>query len=117
MGKMTQNTFSALFEFGKRVYSGELELKTAAQQMCLQNPEIAISSAQHYILWYSKMRRGEFLTWNSNSDLLLYYAKRIIDENGVEAGKMAINSALQFAKHVSRTELERDLNNLAEKIE
>ncbi len=115
MGKMTQNTFSALYEFGKRVYSGELELKAAAQQMCLQNPEIAISSAKHYILWYSKMRSGEFLTWNSNSDLLLYYAKKIIDENGVEAGKMAICSALQFAKHVSRTELERDLNNLAEK--
>lgn len=114
MAKMTQNTYSALYEFGKRVYDGEFDIKTAAQQVCLQNPEVAMSSAKHYILWYSKMRMGEFLTWNSNSDLLLYYARRIINENGVNAGELAINSAIKFARHVSRPELERDLNHLAE---
>ena len=113
MAKMTQNTFSTLFEYGKKVYNGEMELKDAAQKACQKNPEIAESSARHYILWYSKMRTGEHLTWNSNSDLLLYYAKRIIEEEGLEAGKAAIISAKGFAKHVSRIELENDLDKLA----
>ena len=113
MAKMTQNTFSTLFEYGKKVYNGEMELKDAAQKACQKNSEIAESSARHYVLWYSKMRTGEHLTWNSNSDLLLYYAKRIIKEEGIEAGKTAIVSAKGFAKHVSRTELEHDLDKLA----
>ena len=113
MAKMTQNTFSTLFEYGKKVYNGEMELKDAAQKACQKNPEIAESSARHYILWYSKMRTGEHLTWNSNSDLLLYYAKRIIEEEGLEVGKAAIISAKGFAKHVSRIELENDLDKLA----
>ena len=113
MAKMTQDTFSTLFNYGKRVYHGELELKEAARKACQQNSEIAESSSRHYILWYSKMRQGEHLTWNSNSDLLLYYAKRIIEEEGVEAGKKAILAAKGFAKHVSRTELEHDLDKLA----
>lgn len=113
MGKMNQNTFQTLFEYGKKVYQGSIDLGTAAAKACLQNPEVAISSARHYITWYSKMRTGEFLTWNSNSDLLLYYAKRIIEEEGLDAGELAIQSAKQFAKHVSRYELERDLDSLA----
>lgn len=114
MAKMTQNTFSTLFKFGKDVYNKNVDLKTAAQKACQINPEVALSSAKHYISWYSKMRSGEYLTWNTNSDLLLYYARRIAEENGVEAGKLAIYSALQFAKHVSRVELEHDLYRLAE---
>ena len=113
MGKMNQNTFRTLFEYGKKVYQGDIDLGTAATKACSQNPEVAISSAKHYITWYSKMRTGEFLTWNSNSDLLLYYAKRIIEEEGVDAGRLAIQSAKQFAKHVSRYELEQDLDTLA----
>ena len=113
MAKMTQDTFFTLFEYGKRVYNRELDLKEAAQKARQQNSEIAESSARHYILWYSKMRAGEHLTWNSNSDLLLYYARKIIEENGVEAGKKAIIAAKGFAKHVSRIELEHDLDNLA----
>lgn len=114
MAKMTQSTFSALYEFGKKVYEEQIDLKTAAQQVSSQNPEVAISSAKHYILWYSKMRVGEFLTWNTNSDLLLYYARKITEENGVYDGKLAIYSAIQFARHVSRSELERDLIHLAD---
>lgn len=117
MAKMTQNTFSTLYELGESVYEGKIDLKTAAQQACQRNPEVAISSAKHYILWYTKMRAGEYLTWNSNSDLLLYYAKRIAEENGGDAGGLAIYSAIQFARHVSRTELERDLYHLAENMD
>ncbi len=113
MGKMNQNTFKTLFEYGKRVYQGTMDLGTAAANASAQSPEVAVSSARHYITWYSKMRTGDFLTWNSNSDLLLYYARRIIEEEGADAGRLAIQSARQFAKHVSRQELEQDLDALA----
>ena len=113
MGRMNQSTFKTLFEYGKKVYQGELDLGTAATNANAQNPEVAVSSARHYITWYSKMKTGEFLTWNTNSDLLLYYAKRIIDEEGIAAGQLAIQSAKQFAKHVARHDLEEDLDHLA----
>ena len=86
MGRMNQSTFKTLFEYGKKVYQGELDLGTAATNANAQNPEVAVSSARHYITWYSKMKTGEFLTWNTNSDLLLYYVKRITEEDGADAG-------------------------------
>lgn len=113
MGRMNQSTFKTLFEYGKKVYQGELDLGTAATNANAQNPEVAVSSARHYITWYSKMKTGEFLTWNTNSDLLLYYVKRIIDEEGIAAGQLAIQSAKQFAKHVARHDLEEELDHLA----
>ena len=113
MGRMNQSTFKTLFEYGKKVYQGELDLGTAAAKANAQNPEVAVSSARHYITWYSKMKTGEFLTWNTNSDLLLYYVKRIMDEEGIAAGQLAIQSAKQFAKHVARHDLEEDLDHLA----
>lgn len=54
-----------------------------------------------------------FLTWNTNSELLKYYCKRIIEEEGSEAGSSAIKSAMKFAEHVSRNELIDDLRKLA----
>lgn len=116
MGKMNQSTFKTLYEFGKKVYQSEMDLGTAAAKACAQNPEVAVSSARHYITWYSKMRTGEFLTWNSNSDLLLYYARRIAEEEGHDAGRLAIQSAKQFAKHIARHELEQDLDMLSSKL-
>ena len=113
MAKMTESTFATLYELGRQVYCGEIDIRVAAEEASLQRPEIAQSSARHYILWYSKMRAGEHLTWNSNSDLLLYYARRIIEEEGSEAGSLAIHAAKQFAKHVSREDLENELNFLA----
>ncbi len=116
MGRMNQSTFKTLFEYGKKVYQGDMDLSTAAEKASTQSPEVAISSARHYITWYAKMRTGEFLTWNSNSDLLLYYARRITEEEGIAAGQLAIQSAKQFAKHVSRHDLERDLDKLAQEV-
>lgn len=113
MAKMTESTFATLFELGRQVYHGEIDIKAAAEQASSQRPEIVQSSARHYILWYSKMRAGEYLTWNSNSDLLLYYTRRIIEEEGADAGSLAIHAAKQFAKHVSRADLENNLNRLA----
>ena len=116
MGRMNQSTFKTLFEYGKKVYLGEIDLGTAASKASTQNPEVAISSARHYITWYAKMRTGDYLTWNSNSDLLLYYAKRIAEEEGLDAGRLAIQSAKQFAQHVARQELEEDLDSLSSEL-
>lgn len=65
--------------------------------------------------WYEEMRKGGFLTWNSNSDLLLYYAEQIIREDGAAAGITACRSVLKFAAHVNRTELADDVYKLEEK--
>lgn len=113
MGRMNEMTFEALFEYGKQVYHGEMTLDDAAKKVSTENTEVALSSARHYIMWYSKMRSGEFLSWNTNSGLLLYYAKRIIEEEGVTAGKLAIQSAMRFAKHASRKDLMTELERLA----
>ena len=113
MGKMNQSTFKTLFEYGKKVYQGELDLGTAATKANAQNPEVAVNSARHYITWYSKMKTGEFLTWNTNSDLLLYYANKIIVEEGISAGKLAIQSAKKYAAYKARHDLEAELDHLA----
>ena len=113
MEKMTENTFSILFEYGKKVYRQELSTDVAAKMVNESNPEVAVSSAKHYITWYSKMKTGEFLTWNTNSKLLLYYVNRIIKEDGIEAGGIAIESAKKYAQHAGRDDL---LNILSEDI-
>lgn len=59
--------------------------------------EIAQYSARHDILWYSKMCAGKYFTWNPDSDLLLYYARRIIEEEGAKVGSPAIPVAKLFA--------------------
>lgn len=112
MGRMTDKAISVLYENGKKVYNGELELNEAIRRANEECPEVAVSSARHYINWYSKMREGEILTWNSNSKLLLYYANRIIEEEGREAGEKAIQSVEAFAEHAGRAELDREAKKL-----
>lgn len=112
MGRLSDNTIKALYEYGKKVFNKELKENDAATIVNQRYPEVAISSAKHYILWYSKMREGDFLTWNSNSKLLLYYVENIIQEEGIEQGRIAALSAKKFADHVGRKELEKELDAL-----
>lgn len=114
MGRMTENAIKALFNYGKEVYQKHISLDDAAEKVHDESPEVAFSSAKHYIKWYGEMRNGDFLTWNSNSDLLLYYAEHIIKENGLETGKMACQSVLKFADHVNRTELAEAVHKLVD---
>ena len=115
MGKMTEDAIRVLFDYGKKVHQGEISLREAAEKVHDECPEVAVSSARHYVKWYGEMRAGEILTWNSNSELLLYYAERIIRENGAEAGKAACQSVLKFAAHANRMELADEVYKLAEK--
>lgn len=112
MGRLSDNTIKILYNYGKQVYLGELKENDAAIIVNQNCPEVAISSAKHYILWYSKMRTGEFLTWNSNSKLLLYYVEQIFLEEGYQAGKMAAEAAKKFAAHVGRKDLETAVNSV-----
>jgi len=114
MGRMTEETISALYGYGKKVFAGELPLDEASQQVHAEHSEVATSSARHYISWYGKMRSGDFLTWNTNSSLILYYAKHIIEEEGIDAGKLAIQAGNKFAEHASRHELENELRQLSQ---
>lgn len=117
MGRMTIETIKSLYQYGKKLYLKEIDLKEAVNKVHSSHPEVAESSARHYINWYSKMREGEYLTWNSNSSLLMYYAEHIIIDDGIEAGKIAIKAAKGFAKNAGRTDLERDLCNLEVKYQ
>lgn len=58
------------------------------------------------------MREGDYLTWNSNNKLLLYYVENIIFEEGIEEGRTAALSVKRFAEHIGRKELEKELDNL-----
>lgn len=111
--RMNEESFKTLYRYAKRVYSNEISLEDASAEVHSIHPEVAESSARHYLTWYSKMHTGEYLTWNTNSELLKYYCKRIIEEEGSEAGSLAIQSAMKFAKHVSRNELIEDLRQIA----
>lgn len=115
MGKMTEDAIRVLFDYGKKVYQGEIPLKEAAERVHEDCPEVAVSSARHYVRWYGEMKKGKILTWNSNSELLLYYAERIIRENEAETGKTACRSVLEFAAHANRTELADEVYKLADK--
>lgn len=115
MGKLTKVTISALYDYGKLCYLDKISEKDAAVKVNIEHPEVAISSARHYIHWYLEMRKGGYLTWNSNSSLLLYYAEKIIQEEGKDAGKLAIKSAMKFANHVKREPLIQDIRSLAQK--
>ena len=115
MGKMTENAIRVLFNYGKKAFQGDISLKEAAEKVHEDCPEVAVSSARHYVKWYEIMRNGEILTWNSNSELLLYYAEQIIRENGPEAGKAACRSVLKFSVHANRSELADEVHQLADK--
>ena len=117
MGRMTIETIKSLYQYGKKLYLKEIDLKEAVNKVHSSHPEVAESSARHYINWYSKMREGDYLTWNTNSSLLIYYAEHIIIDDGIEAGKIAIKAAKGFAKNAGRTDLERDLCNLEAKYQ
>lgn len=111
--RMNEESFETLYQYAKRVYSNEITLEDASIKVHSKHPEVAESSARHYLTWYSKMHSGDFLTWNTNSELLKYYCKKIIEEEGIGAGAIAIKSAMKFAKHVSRDVLIDDLVRLA----
>lgn len=111
--RMNEESFETLYQYAKQVYSNEMSLEEASIKVHSKHSEVAESSARHYLTWYSKMHTGEFLTWNTNSELLKYYCKKIIEEEGNDAGATAIESAMKFAKHVSRDELIDDLTRLA----
>lgn len=114
MGRMTEDTFSVLYEYGKKVYNGELTPDTAAQKANETNPEVAVSSAKHYINWYSRMRNGDMLTWNTNNQLLEFYVRKIIEELGITEGKTAIIAAKKYAKHAHREDLDHTLDVIAD---
>ncbi len=115
MGKITESGIRALYEYGKKVAQDKLPLMEAARQLNNEHPEVAISSAKHYINWYQKMKQGEALTWNSNSELLLYYAERMIQEEGPVVGARACRSVIKFGEHANREELIQAAHQLAAK--
>lgn len=115
MGKITESAIQALYQYGKAVAKGQLPLMEAARQLNSEHPEVAISSAKHYINWYHKMEQGEILTWNSNSELLLHYAERMIQEEGPVVGARACRSVIKFGEHANREELIQAAHKLAAK--
>ncbi len=49
MGRMTEDTYKTLYEYGKKVFLKEISVGEAAQKANKDNPEVALSSAEHYI--------------------------------------------------------------------
>jgi len=49
MGKMNESTYEALYVYGKKVFNNEMNAGEAAKVVNQSNPEVALSSAEHYI--------------------------------------------------------------------
>jgi 5-methylcytosine-specific restriction protein B len=117
MPKMTPEIVHYLYEKGKLVYENIEDKNIAIEEVCTKYPDdIADSSAKHYIELYSKMCEGKSSTWNSNTELLLYYVKTIIGEKGRNVGLNAYRVAMEFAQLKSRKELIMELNNLSKEF-
>lgn len=113
MGQMTEATFKTLYDQGKLVYNKAVSVAEAVKKACETSPEVAASSAEHYINWYSRMREGKFLSWNTNAKLLVYYVKRVIEEEDSHAAELAIKASREYAKYKNRVSLENELIELA----
>lgn len=118
MGKMTQELIEDLYIRGKAVHKEEISLKRATEEILNMYPDnIHESSAQFYLSLYSDLIKGRGSTWNQNSDLLIYYVRHIIEENGKSDGTKAYEGALKFAKAKSRKSLIASLEKLAAEFE
>lgn len=114
MGKMTQELIEDLYIRGRAVYKKEISLKCATEEILNMYPDnIHESSAQFYLSLYSDLIKGKGSTWNQNSDLLVYFVRHIVEENGVADGVKAYEGALKFAKAKSRKSLVANLEKLA----
>ena len=114
MGKMTQELIERLYELGKAVYKEEISLKKATENVLNGYPDnIHESSAQFYLNLYAELIKGKGSTWNQNSDLLVYYVRHIVKENGIVDGTNAYEGALKFAKAKSRKSLIASLEKIA----
>lgn len=118
MGKMTQELIEDLYIRGKAVHKEEISLKCATEEILNMYPDnIHELSAQFYLSLYSDLIKGKGSTWNQNSDLLIYYVRHIIEENGKSDGTKAYEGALKFAKAKSRKSLIASLEKLAAEFE
>ena len=114
MGQMTEDTYKALYRYGKAVYEKNIMLSDAIEKVCKENPEVAQSSAEHYIKWYGKMREGSFLSWNTNEKLIKYYVEKVIEENPEDAD-LAIKAARLYAQYKNSQQLNVELEEIANK--
>lgn len=114
MSKMTEQMIKDLYGLGKSVYKKELKLDNATEQMLnkYNEGEISKSSADFYIKLVSDFIEGKGSTWNQNSDLVVYYVRKITEEMGMKIGKNALHAGLSFAKSKSRKSLENELLQL-----
>lgn len=113
MGKMNESTYEALYVYGKKVFNNEMNAGEAARIVNHSNPEVALSSAEHYINWYSKMRSGEFLSWNTNAALLKYYVIKVYEEETLADAAKAILAARKYAQYKNRNDLDTELVHIA----
>lgn len=114
MGKMNESTYEALYVYGKKVFNGEMSAGTAASIVNKSNPEVALSSAEHYINWYSKMRTGDYSSWSTNAELLKYYVLKIISEESAEEAAKGVLAARKYAQYKRRNDLDVELIQIAE---
>lgn len=113
MGKMNESTYEALYVYGKKVFNNEMNAGEAAKVVNQSNPEVALSSAEHYINWYSRMRAGDFLSWNTNAELLKYYVTKVFEEETLADAAKAILAARKYAQYKNKTDLDNELVQLA----
>ena len=115
---MTQAAIEALYNYGKKVYENSTSLNEATNDFLKEYSDYAAEgSARFYIKLYSDFMMGKNVTWNMNTELVVYYIDSIISDKGIEAGRKAFDSAMAFALSKSNKVLIDSLEGILKKYE
>lgn len=119
MGKMTLEIIEQLYMEAKGVFYKTKSMKQAINFLVARyDPSvISKSSSVSYIRLYNDLLSGKKLSWNINTELLVYYVDHIFIDEGKEKGEQAYRGAMNFAEIKSRKVLIDSLNVVKEKYE
>lgn len=98
MAKITSDQIEKAYEYGNKVYSGEMT-KTSATNELSNMYSMAKSSAQMYIEAVQYMLLGRGFGRNINNEAAEYYLQKILADYGDEAFQRALFSLEQFVEY------------------
>lgn len=116
-GKMTPEIMEDLYNYAKQYFYGKITIPVATEIIKKKYGEKIVkpSSTQYYLKWFPLMYEGKTQSWNTGSELIIYFVNRIIKDYGLQIGNQACKSAFEFAKIRNNKKLLKDVNQLADK--
>lgn len=94
--ELTLEDYDKLYIVSRLVYQGEIALDKAASKLADMIPTTAEQN-KITISMYAGMRNGRSFHHSLSDDVVIYFLKRIADEEGVEALERALNATYGYA--------------------